>query len=215
MNLDFKEWDYLGKLPIGCAIVNMKGNFPKSFMVKFPLVKIQQPITDSQLKAHMQEAFFSKPSLKIPAQENQSDFQLFPELANISPTQAKTGKSDLKIKQEEIALLLHIYEHPTYSTTQHYKELGLNYRAGNQRKKNLLEQGLIEQEVVFDGSVHKKLLKITPKGIEILKAKGLKIEFLSESPEHLYFKEKLKQRLESNGYHVEEEVKIENGKEKD
>jgi len=215
MNLDFKEWDYLGKLPIGCAIVNMKGNFPKSFMVKFPLVKIQKPVTDAQLKRYMQGAFFNKLSLKTPAQENQSNFQLFSDLANISPTQAKTEKSDLKIKQEEIALLLHIYEHPTYSTTQHYKELGLNYRAGNQRKKKLLEQGLIEQEVVFDGSVHKKLLKITPKGIEILQTKGLKVKSPKESPEHLYFKEKLKQKLESNGYQVEEEVKIENGKEKD
>ena len=199
MSLPFKEWDYLGQIPIGSAIVNMKGNYPKSFMVRFPLVKIKEQISDEILKEYMNDGFFSKINLKIPEPRQSRGFQLFSNKAYLSPPRVKTGKSEnssQKVNQETLALLLQIYEHPTFSTTQHYKALGFNYRAGNYHKKKLLEQNLIKEEIVFDRAVRKKLLQITEKGIEFLKSAGIKAKLQNESSEHKFFKEKIKEDLD-------------------
>ena len=209
MCLDFKEWIYLGKIPIGSAIVNMKSSYPKSFMVKFPFVKIKDQINDEKLKEYMKDTFFSKASLKLPAPSKRNCFQLFSNQAYLHPTRTKNEKAQGQSNEEGIALLLHISEHPTLSTTQHYKNLGFNYRAGNFHKKKLIEQDLIKEEIVIDDGVQKKLMRLTAQGVEYLKDRGLNAKFSNESSEHKFFKQKLKGELEAEGFEVEEEVALE------
>ena len=212
MSLQFKEWIYLGQIPIGSAIVNMKGSYPTSFMVKFPFVKIKDQISDQKLKEYMDETFFSKTGLKLPAPKKSSDFQLFSNQAYLYPSREKTAKDEKPYQQnneEGLVLLLHISEHPTLSTTQHYKNLGFNYRAGNFHKKKLIDQGSIKEEIILDGPVRKKLMKVTQKGVEYLKTAGLKAHYQNEGPGHKFFKEKLRRDLEAEGYEVEEEASLE------
>lgn len=130
MSLKFFEWDYLGKLPVGEAIVNMKGDYPESFLVRFPLLKIKADITDSMLKQHMETWDFLGFRSKNPSLVDSGGFQRFSEKAILTP-------SSLKSQNENDLLLTEINGNPLLSITQHYQNLGLNYREGNSIKKKL------------------------------------------------------------------------------
>lgn len=204
MSLQFQEWDYLAKLPIGTAIVNMKGNYPESFMVKFPLVKIKADITDSLLKQHMEKAYFSRFQIKFPALAEPGSFQGISNKAILTP-------SALKNRNEQDLLLIEIAENLFLSVTQHYKNLGLNYREGNLIKKKLILEGFLIEEQVTEGVVRKKLLSLTEKGSVYLKEKGLNGSKKIAGAEHEYWKKRIKNKLEKEGNHVKEEVHAENG----
>ena len=204
MSLKFQEWDYLGKVPIGQALVNLKGNFPGSFLVQFPLVKIKANITDEILKREMNERYFSKFQVKLPSFAKPSGFQQFSKKANLTPP-------SLKARNERDFLLVEIAENPFLSVTQHYKNLGLNYREGNQIKKKLILEGYLIEEQVVEGIVRKKILGLTEKGRLYLKEKGLKVPERKAGAEHEYWKAKTKRSLGDEGYEVKEEFHLEDG----
>jgi len=204
MSLPFYEWDYLGKIPIGDCIVNMKGAYPESFLVHMPLVKVKADISDSMVKKHMEEAYFKKISHKLPPIAKRSGFQGISKQANLPPS------SSLQEKNKQDLLLVEVLEHPLVSVTQHYKNLGLNYREGNQIKKSLQSEGRLSEVEVTRGAVRIKILSLTEKGKDRLTEKGWKVPSgkSSASAEHEYVKKKLKKGLEGKGYKVKEEKRI-------
>ncbi len=202
MGLKSYEWDYLGKIPIGQAIVNMKGDFPDSFLVKFPLVKIKAHVSDKDVKRHMEDAYFSKKSVKWPCFPKRSGFQGISKKANLSPHLEEKNKEDL--------LLVEILDNPFISVTQHYKNLGLNYRDGNDIKKQLQAKEYISEEQISEGIVRKKILSLTEKGRSYLRVKGWKVpeRKTNAGAEHEYWKDKIKKDLIKQGAKVKEEVPV-------
>ena len=85
MSLKRYEWDYLGKIKIGDCIVNMKGDFPGSFLVDIPLVKVKADISDANVEEHMKQGYFKKISHIFPPLSKKSGFQRISHNANISP----------------------------------------------------------------------------------------------------------------------------------
>ncbi len=207
MSLKFQEWDYLSKLPVGNAIVNMKGNYPESFVVKFPFVKIKADISDLILKQHMEKEYFSGFQHKFPSFTEKGSFHGISEKAILTP-------SALKTRDEQYLLLIEIAENPFLSVTQHYKNIGMNYREGNLIKKKLILEGFLAEEQVIEGLVRKILLSLTEKGISFLEEKGWKGSKKMGGAEHEYWKAKIKKKLEKEGNFVKEEVPVKNEKQK-
>jgi len=207
MSLKRYEWDYLGKIPIGSGIVNMKGEFPGSFLVRFPLVKGKADISDSNLKKHMEQAYFSKFRHKLSPFKKESGFHQFSKKANLS------SPTYLGNKNKEDILLLEVLEHPFVSVTEHYSNLGLNYREANHVKKALLDKGMMVEEKVQEGIVRKKILSLTEKGKEHLRKKGWKVskEKTNAGPSHEYWKSSLNKSLKKKGYKTREESRVKNG----
>lgn len=199
MSLKFHEWDYLAKLPTGAAIVNMKGNYPESFLVKFPLAKIKENITEAMIKEHMEREYFSRYQLKIPASSESGSFQGISEKAILSPSIQKT-------RNEQELLLIEIAENPFFSVTQHYKNLGINYREGNLIKKKLISEDFLKEEQIIEGSARKIILSLTDKGKTCLKEKGWKESKNIAGAEHEYWKRNIRNKLEKEGNYVREEV---------
>lgn len=205
MSLKFEEWDYLGKLPIGTGIVNMKGSFTESFMVKFPFAKIRAEITDEIIEKNMKDSFFIVKPEEIPVNNS---FQVFSNKANTYTPKSNPNENTLK---DEDLLLLEVFENPHISITQHYKNLGLNYRVGNNLKKSLIEKGLVYENSISTDNCRMKILHITDKGRECIFNKGIKEKEQSfkGGDEHEIWKEKIKSHFENYGYKVREEVKLE------
>jgi len=201
MSIKYYDRDGLGKVPLGSAVINMKGNYTESFLVKFPLAKIKAEVTNEMIKAHMENTFFSR---KQVIQPPKTSFQVFSKEAPLSPPQVKKHKSG-----EEEAFLLEVIENPNCSVSEHYRNLGLNYRVGNDLKKELLKKEYIKEEVVTTAKARIKILGLTEQGRDRLKGLGLKLKaHQGGGPEHEYWKTKVKQRLQSDGYKVKEEVPV-------
>jgi len=209
MSLKFYEWDFLGKIPLGECIVNMKGEFPESFLVKIPLVKEKTEVSDAELKKHMEQAYFKKISHKLPRFPEQGGFQGISNNANLSPSKF------LHEKNKKDLLLVEVLEHPFISVTQHYRNLGLNYREGNEIKKELQRQGYLMEAEIQRGAVRLKILSLTEKGREHLEKQGWKVpKVLPGGPAHEYWKAQIKKTLIEKGAKVEEEAVIENADQK-
>ena len=128
-------------------------------------------------------------------------------------------KDRKKNKQQEIgtqehSLLLDIAEHPLSVVSERYQRLGWSAHTGTKIKRKLLEKGLIEQEkvVVPNGSV--TLLKLTNEGRALLASWGIQVKSLPKnaSLEHEYYRELVAERYRADGYKVEKEVWIGQGK---
>jgi len=205
MSIKFQEWDCLGKLPIGSAMVNMKGSHPESFLVQFPFSKIKADVSDEMIEREMQNSLFS---LKRVVQAPRRSFQVFSNEAYSPPSKAKKPQMD-----EEDALLLDIYENPQRSVSEHYRQLGLNYRVGNDHKKDLIRKGCLKEEVVTTGKARIKILTLTEEGLKRLKAIGLPARgHKGGGGEHEYWKSRMVDKLQQDGYRTKEEVPIPNRK---
>ena len=207
MSLRFDEWDYLGKLPVGTALLNMKGSFPGSFQVKFPLAKVNAEITDEDIEKSMKENFHSLFNVNLEEIRVKKNFQVFSEQGSIYPPRSeKTEKTHC----DEDLLLLEIFENPHISITNHYKNLGMNYRVGNILKKSLIEKGYIFENSVSTNNSRMKILHITDMGKDYLSNTVVNVKSHSSKggDEHEIWKKKIKNHLENIGYEVKEEVPI-------
>jgi len=121
-----------------------------------------------------------------------------------SPPAGKT----LRISKDEEILLIDILENPEISITEHYKQSGLNSRAGNKAKESLITKEFIKEESIVSPKGMKKLLKLTDKGKNYLNIMGIEAEKDSQAniSEHEIWKKEIKKHFEEQGFNVEEEV---------
>ncbi len=94
---------------------------------------------------------------------------------------------------------------------ERYRTICLNPRSGNQCKQKLIELRLIKEVSIKVSNGRIKLLELTDKGREEVREYGFQRSPRHGGVEHLYWVRKVKHKLESKGYHVEEEYPIGNG----
>lgn len=95
----------------------------------------------------------------------------------------KCGKQPLNNQ-----LLRDIYNHPYSGVVARYKRLGITRHGGDKIKQQLLQQQLITQEEIPQENGRLVLLKLTPKGYELLQAKPT-YTAKNGSLEHRYWRE--------------------------
>jgi len=197
MLLDKDEQLFLGKLPIGTALVKLQNRWHAPFFVRLPFVQIKTgKITDEAIRARF--------------------VGYLPEQRVISPE--ITQRTDISVisepDKERKKLLLSILNEPLIGTVERYKKINLHPRSGNECKQRLIESGLVKEVNILTDKSRIKLLELTDKGKEILRADGFEIStsLRHGGIEHLYWLKQTKKRICDTGYNVEEEFPIGNGK---
>jgi len=207
LTLPRENWEYIGRLPVGHAIVKLQDRWVKPFLVRFPPFPVSSSFQPPQAKRGDSGSDLVKQSVE----ELQS--ALNEAIRALRYTDRRENKEG-QITTQERSLLLDIAKHPLSMVTERYSRLGCNVYAGTRVKKKLLQKGVIEQEKVSipNGSV--TLLKAIEKGKELLASQGVKVGTLPKnaSLEHEYWGRMVAERYRRKGYTVEEEVPIGDGK---
>ncbi|MFC1713554.1 ATP-binding protein [Candidatus Poribacteria bacterium] len=194
MLLDRDEQLFLGKLPIGTAIVKLQNRWHAPFMIRLPYVPMKAgKIDDEAIKARM-GGYFAESRAILPEIQQSQDISVI---------------SDAD--KEEKKLLVNIAEEPLLGIAERYRTTFMNPRSGNQCKGKLMELGLIKEVSIKTSKSRIKLLEPTEKGMEELKEYGFSRSWRHGGVEHLYWVKQVKKKLESKGYAVKEEFPIGNG----
>jgi DNA-binding MarR family transcriptional regulator len=207
LTLPRENWDWIGRLPVGHAIVKLQDRWVKPFLVRFPELAVSSHIGLSQARRKQSGSDSVQRSIEgVGSALNEAIWAL-----------RETDKRETKepeITMRERSLLLDIAEHPLSVVIERYERLGWTAYTGTGIKRRLLENGLIEQEKVAvpNGSV--TLLKLTDEGRALLALWGVKVRTLPKnaSLEHEYWKKLVAEDYRARGYTVREEVQIGEGK---
>ncbi|MFC1735522.1 ATP-binding protein [Candidatus Hydrogenedentota bacterium] len=193
MLLKDEELDMLGRLPIGTAIVKMQGRWLEPFLVKIPHKQIPKgAIDDAALIQLMVQRNVISPYQEI-------------EEESIEP-----APTPPQLSEKEEAFILDVLTNPLSGMVERYKRLHTSRRKGNDAKEACVENGLIEPVEIPTKSGRVVLLQLTDQGRAFLRGKGHEIPDRTRwgGLEHEYWKGKLSERLESDGWLVTQEVPV-------
>jgi hypothetical protein len=208
--LEPEQKDHLGRLPVGHAVVKLQDRWPAPFMVSFPLVKISKgSVSDSRLRQLQVKA--GKGSENQPGTVEPREIP--PQIAPVSviPAVPPPPKgAELVLTPEEIRLLEHVAREPAAGVTRRYADLNLSRRMGTTLKRGLAERGMLREVKVALPGGRITLLELTRQGWSAL----------GEEPPgnrhggsvHRYWMRRITRALQSDGYSVEEEVRVGTGK---
>jgi len=207
LTLPRENWDYIGRLPVGHAIVKLPDRWVSPFLVRFP----QFPVSNSFKTPQTVKKDSRSPSLKRTVEELRSALN---EAIRALPVPDRRENKEQEIGARERNLLLDIAKHPLSVVTERYKRLGWSAHTGTKLKQKLLERGLVEQEKVSVPKGSVTLLKLTGQGKRLVESWGIKVKALPKnaSLEHEYHKELATRRYRQMGYNVQKEVPIGDGK---
>jgi hypothetical protein len=199
MLLDDEQKQYLGRLPVGYAIVKLQARWFDPFLVEIPLIEISKgSVSDSDLRRLMRG--------------DSADSRMH---GGKSGRNGAVPRSD--ITEEEKTFIQDLVDHPLSSVTERYDRLGLSRRKGNEIQKNLIDSGLVQTAKLPIRTGWTVLLSLTPRGLEELRgfdpgraqrAKG----FISRSLEHEYWRTRVAEHFRSKGCDVQDELHLEGGK---
>ena len=196
MGLKETEKKWLSKLDVGEAIVKLQGRYPHPFMLRVPLVKNEGTVDDADLKSIIQG--YSGDYSEISSYSNNS------EVISVIPDK---DISSSPISDNELILLMDVYEHPISKIIDRYNRLGLTCRAGNESKDFLLKKEMISFEDISTNNGRIKILKITDNGKDILRDIGVEIKDVKKFGDgiHRYWVNEVANNLVKNGFNVEVE----------
>ncbi len=190
MLLNPSERHWLGRLPVGVALIKLMNRWHAPFFIKIPHVQIQRGTVTDEAIAKQTGTIFAKKSLKLPQP---------PKHRAISPLSPKDSK-------DERDFLKDVKKHPHSTMTKRYQRLRLNPRKGVKIKNQLLTKELIQEVTVATAKGRVKLLT------ELGNAETAKPKPIGNpSIEHQYWVENIQQNLKKWGYAVFSEHPLKTG----
>lgn len=197
--LNKDDESYLNMLKTGQGIVKVMERI-NPCLVRFLYVPVEKgKITDKWLKENMGCYFHSVSDVKdgkgmgyFQGDKNEDDFRKYP--------------PSLKDR-----LLADIFQNPLSSVTQRYSRIGIDSKAGNECKKDLIATGLIEPRNIILKTGRITLFELTAKGRSVLTDLGYEAKNNKESVEHKFWKNKIGEYYKDKGFDVLVEEHI-NGK---
>ncbi len=195
---------YLGMLKTGQGIVKVMERIPPC-LVQFLYVPVEKgAITDEFLRL--------RAGSYLPQVNNQfSDDKETARGGYLPPDIVMREEGVNKVNNPGRALLRDVFEHPLSDTTSRYERLGLNPKSGNEQRKKLIAEGLIQPVYVSLHDSRLALYELTEKGRVLLRDMGYAVTASTEGVAHRFWKGWLAERLRRRGFHVEVE-KERNGK---
>jgi len=196
---------YLNMLKTGSGIVKVLERI-NPCLVQFLFVPVEKGvITDEWLRLHRQG--ISSANSDDISHGNRGYFRgerekpEIPEIGEIPPAESPARK-----------LLVDILQHPLSGVTERYRRLHFNARQGNQGRKLLVTEGLIQPKTITTQAGWITLFEMKPKGRMLLRDLGYEVkDELTEGVEHKFWKEELARHYRSQDWQVEVE-KERNGK---
>jgi hypothetical protein len=139
LTLPRENWDYLGKLPVGQAIVKLPGRWATPFLVRFPMFPVCAPDEPSQpMTGHSGGYSVRRSVVEFRQAMNEA-------IRAIRETDRRE-KKEPRIGAQERILLLDIATNPLSVITHRYEQLGWSAYTGTRIKRKLLEKHIIAQE---------------------------------------------------------------------
>ena len=187
-----EENDLFGRLPVGAAVIKLQGRWLQPFQIMIPYQEIPKgSVQDAKVRAIMRA---------------RNILQTCP---NLPPVQRIELRST-SLNEREMALLTDIVNHPYSGVVERYRRLKVSRRNGDSFKKVLLEQGFVEPVYIVTPSGRIVLLEVTVSAWEYLSKRGIERtgERSIEGLEHRFWKHKLAQLFENEGYTVQIEEPV-------
>jgi len=219
MLLSDDQKEYLGKLPVGMAIVKLQDRFVEPFLIKVPRVSIQKgAVTDEYLSTNM----------KSRIEQLQTDFRdsvdgtptpggvpQIPASEEVAPPDPVVPvESGHALTEIERAFIVHVFEHPFTGTSARYRQLQLSTRHGTEIKDSLTGQGYLIPVDIHVYQNRMVLFELTDKSNIYLASLGYhRIKQPREGGvEHRYGVFNAKRFFQDLGYTTATEVRTEEGK---
>jgi hypothetical protein len=190
--MQLKEYKkYFSMLPVGEAILRLAERHYSPFHIKVPFIKIKDKmVADEEVKKRMDEIVKYHKQKKVFVDRCKEDnikkamnkIDLIYKIGGVDTSGAKISKEDavkvmedsnpelkvsIPIEEEHIAFMKVVRK--PIGTTEAYGRLELSSRKCDKIKNDLIGQGLVDVEEVYSNKGRVKKLKLTEKGIGILK----------------------------------------------
>jgi len=176
-----EQQEFLTRLSVGQAITKIGNSNP--FLLKIPFQNVKKTISDQDIQKRLQKTSWTS---KIEENHRATEEK-----------QTKPAIPAPALKVNGHGLLKQVAKFPYLSIRERRALLGLTPGSFQRLKTALLEQGLLVNYPLHIGNRKTiNLLQLTPAGESIVGTKK------SESPEHLYWKHRIKEHYEQQGYSV-------------
>ena len=208
LNDDQKE--FLGKLPVGTAIVKLQERHFTPFLIRIPLVRIQKgKVSDENLRQRFRidSTSSSTPSASPAATRATPPLPATAEGAACIQ-QTSISKEGASLSKEERLLIDDVLSRLMDGVHTRYRRLKVSTRRGQQAKEGLLQKGLLEAHDVALPRGKVTLLWPTEAGRRLGKKLGLPLPPPNIGPVHEFWRRQTVKTLEAQGYAVEREVRI-------
>lgn len=201
MLLGDEEKDFVGRLPIGQAMVKLQGRWLEPFLIRIPHRKIPKgAVSDTLLIQQMAARNVLKPYEDFEAGAANDARERRP--ANADDSGRKDGA--IKLTEKERGFLLDVLEHPLSGAVERYPNLGLSRRKGNAIREACVQNGLLGLVDIKTSSGKCVLTELTDKGKNALRSLGIDVPERARwgSLEHEYWKHKVADKLRTDGWSI-------------
>ncbi len=183
-------------LPVGQAVVKLQSRWTRPFVVQFPLVQVRKgSVTDTQLSRYVR-----RNRARTPLTGRQ-----WGEFGRIT----RGPMWDSPLSYDALRLLEDVKDYEDDGVKRRYDRLGMSAGAGTRLKKELLDAGWLDAQVVELGRTRKLLLRLSS---EARKALGIDTPSTNASIAHEYWKRCYARKFEADGYQVELEAPAGDGR---
>jgi len=202
--LDSEEKNYFSMLPVGQAIVKLQDRWPRSFLVKFPLMNVKKgSVTDDMLAKYAAINNAKRTGSSRNTSVLQQDILEFGQVPRIPLL-------DMALNDDAFRLLSDILTYPDDGVKVRYKRLNISTGSGNRLKQHLLDQCWLESQTIEIGQTRKVILRLTKQSKDALNLDTSEPQHGSIA--HEYWKRFYAQRFREQGYKVEFEVPRKSGR---
>lgn len=182
---------YLNMLKTGQGIVKIMERI-NPCLVQFLYVPVEKgKITDEWLKTHGEG--YSRPA----SDDKGSEKEGYSVRDN-----NRNAKTSEYVNTPSATLLIDILKNPFLSLTQRYKKFSISTGSCDKHKRNLIEDGLIEQARIVTSSGLITLFELTSKGKAVLTDLGYEVKDDKESIIHKFWKFKIAEFYKAKGLDV-------------
>ena len=218
-----KEPDYFGKLRVGQAIV--KTQEPDPFLIQIPHANVKKgTITNQKIREHMgtpppppTPQIVPKPQTTPTIQKAESPGfsgdSTQNTLQSTEPSENKPLRKTDKYTEDEAEFLKDTAKHPLSGVSTRYKRLNWSVEKGNDVKNKLIDNNTLKPVRIPTKTGKLLLLEPTQQGKEILKDLGIKPSNNRHGGvEHEYWRMKTANHYKEQGYKIQYEYPLSNGK---
>ena len=199
--LERNERPFLGRLPVGEAIVRLQSRWPKPFLMRVPLMPVKKgEVTDADVARRMRGYSERLGPLGV------VDEGLWP-----SKGSEKREGERTQMTGEEEQLLKDVRKHPESTVVDRYRRLGWNAYKGTRVKKALTDRGLVQARETTTRKGRKVKLTLTKAGEEAL-GRGTGQSRRHGGEEHEAAKRQVLMILRRSGWLCQDEAPIGGGR---
>jgi hypothetical protein len=206
LRLDAQAREYLGRLPLGSAIVRLQGRWPHPFLITLSKYDVQKgSVRDEQLPG--------KPSYSTAWPDVRAAERMAPAIQPARPNHHGLDPTSRQPNADELkSLLKDVCTHPLAGVAERYRRLGWSADRGTRLKEELVRRGQVRTTRIRLTNGNLLVLVPTRSGLAMLDGERTWPAIDEHaSPEHEFWKGWLFNEIRKRGRDVHAEYALSNG----